>query len=70
MAEFELHTELLTNMEVEQLISKRGSTAVYLVRSTKTQQAYVLKHISVRLHCLALLTQLLLIRTITKLLKI
>lgn len=47
MAEFELHTELLTNMEIRQCVSHRGSTAVYLIQSTKTEQYYVLKHISV-----------------------
>ncbi len=47
MADIELHTELLTNMEIQQCLSQHGGTAVYLVKSTKSEQLYVLKHISV-----------------------
>lgn len=50
MAEFNLNTELLTNMEIQQCLSRRGSTSVYLVKSTKSEQQYVLKHISVPEH--------------------
>lgn len=47
MAELELHTALLTNMEIVDCLSRRGGTAVYRVKSTKSEQMYVLKHISV-----------------------
>lgn len=47
MAEQELHTALMTNMEVVDCLSRRGGTAVYQVKSTKSEQLYVLKHISV-----------------------
>lgn len=47
MADIELNTELLTNMEIQQCLSQHGGTAVYLVKSTKSEQLYVLKHISV-----------------------
>ena len=47
MAEIELNTALLTNMEVQECLSRRGGTAVYSVKSTKSDQLYVLKHISV-----------------------
>lgn len=47
MADIELHTALLTNMEIQRCLSKRGGTAVYCVKSTKSEQLYILKHISV-----------------------
>ena len=47
MAEFELNTALLTNMEVLECLSRRGGTAVYSVKSTRSEQLYILKHISV-----------------------
>ncbi len=47
MAEIELNTALLSNMEVLECLSRRGGTAVYSVKSTKSEQLYVLKHISV-----------------------
>lgn len=47
MAELKLISPLLSNMEVIKNLSIRGGTSVYLVRSTKTQQTYILKHISV-----------------------
>ena len=47
MAEIELNTALLTNMEIETCLGRRGGTTVYSVRSTKSDQLYVLKHISV-----------------------
>ena len=47
MAEIELNTALLINMEIQELLTRRGGTAVYRVKSTKSDQLYVLKHISV-----------------------
>ncbi|MCQ2420032.1 MAG: protein kinase [Clostridia bacterium] len=47
MAELKLISPLLSNMEVESCISSRGGTSVYIVRSTKTNQTYILKHICV-----------------------
>jgi len=47
LAEIKLNTELMTNMEVLTYLSRRGGTAVYSVRSLKSDQLYVLKHISV-----------------------
>jgi len=47
LAEIELNTALLTNMEIEACLGRRGGTTVYSVRSTKSDQLYVLKHISV-----------------------
>ena len=47
MAELKLISPLLSNMEVVECLSVRGAAAVYIVRSTKSGQTYVLKHISV-----------------------
>lgn len=47
MAELKLISPLLSNMEVVENVSVRGGTSVYIIKSTKTQQHYVLKHISV-----------------------
>jgi hypothetical protein len=47
LAEIELNTALLTNMEIEACLGRRGGTTVYSVKSTKSDQLYVLKHISV-----------------------
>ncbi len=47
MAELKLISPLLSNMEVEDCISSHAGTSVYIVRSTKTKQTYVLKHICV-----------------------
>lgn len=47
MAELKLISPLLSNMEVVKNVSIRGGTGVYLVRSTRTQQSYILKHISI-----------------------
>ena len=47
MAELKLVTPLLSSMSVESCISSRGGTDVFLVKSTKTGQTYILKHISV-----------------------
>ena len=38
---------LLSNMEVVKCISVRGGTSVYIVRSTKSNQSYYLKHICI-----------------------
>lgn len=47
MLELNLNTTLLTNMEPLSCLGKKGGTAVYLVRSNKTDQFFILKHISV-----------------------
>lgn len=47
MADIELNTALLTNMEIQECLAKRGGAAVYRVKSTKSDQLYILKHISV-----------------------
>jgi len=47
LAEIELNTALLTNMELLDCLGRRGGTTVYSVKSTKSEQLYVLKHISV-----------------------
>ena len=47
MAEIELNTALLTNMEVNECLGRKGGTTVYSVKSTKSEQFYILKHISV-----------------------
>ena len=47
MTEIQLNTELMTNMEIVDCLSRRGGTTVYSVKSTKSEQLYVLKHISV-----------------------
>lgn len=47
MAEIKLNTALMTDKEVEEQLYKHGDTAVYAVRSTKSHQPYILKHISV-----------------------
>lgn len=47
MAELKLVSPLLSNMEVVSRISVRGAVSVYIVKSTKTAQTYILKHISV-----------------------
>ena len=47
MAELKLVSPLLSNMEVVSRISVRGAISVYIVKSTKTAQTYILKHISV-----------------------
>ena len=47
MAEITLNTALMTNMEVVDCLSRRGGTAVYLIKSLKSDHFYVLKHISV-----------------------
>ena len=47
MLELNLNTTLLSNMEPLSCLGRKGGTAVYLVRSNKSDQFYVLKHISV-----------------------
>ena len=47
MAELKLISPLLSNMEVVECLSVRGAAAVYIVKSTKSGQTYILKHISV-----------------------
>ncbi len=47
LAELKLISPLLSNMEVVSCLSERGGTSVYLVRSTRSGQSYILKHISV-----------------------
>lgn len=47
MEDIALHTALLTNMEIQECLSRRGGTTVYCVKSTKSDQLYILKHISV-----------------------
>lgn len=47
MAELKLISPLLSNMELVSCLSERGGTSVYIVRSTKSGQSYILKHISV-----------------------
>ena len=47
MAEIELNTALLTNLEVNECLGRKGGTTVYSVKSTKSEQFYILKHISV-----------------------
>ena len=48
MAELKLISPLLSNMEVVECLSVRGAAAVYIVKSTKSGQTYILKHISYR----------------------
>lgn len=47
LAELKLISPLLSNMEVVSCLSERGGTSVYVVRSTRSGQRYILKHISV-----------------------
>ena len=47
MAELKLISPLLSNMELVSCLSERGGTSVYVVRSTRSGQCYILKHISV-----------------------
>lgn len=47
MSETNLNTTLLSNMEIMSCLGHKGGAAVYLVRSSKTDHFYVLKHISV-----------------------
>lgn len=47
MTEINLNTELMTNMELVERLSSRCGISVYTVKSEKSGQFYVLKHISI-----------------------
>ena len=47
LPELKMISPLLTNMEVVKCISVRGGTSVYIVKSTKSNQSYYLKHICI-----------------------
>lgn len=47
MSDIILNTTLLSNMEALSCLGSKGAVSVYLVRSNKSEQFYVLKHISV-----------------------
>ena len=47
LPELKLISPLLSNMELVKCISVRGGTSVYIVRSTKSNQSYYLKHICI-----------------------
>ncbi len=47
MSEMNLNTTLLNNMEIMSCLGRKGGSSVYLVRSSKSDHFYVLKHISV-----------------------
>ena len=47
MSEMNLNTTLLSSMEIMSCLGRKGGTAVYLVRSSKSDHFYILKHISV-----------------------
>ena len=47
MAEINLNTELMKNMELVEHLSTRSGILVYIVKSEKSSQLYVLKHISI-----------------------
>lgn len=47
LAELKLISPLLSNMELVRCLSERGGTSVYIVKSTRSDQSYILKHISV-----------------------
>ena len=47
MPELKMISPLLTNMELVKCVSVRGGTSVYIVKSTKSNQSYYLKHICV-----------------------
>ncbi|MBQ1264898.1 MAG: protein kinase, partial [Oscillospiraceae bacterium] len=47
MSELKMVSPLLSNMEVVRCVSNHGGASVYIVRSTKSQTNYILKHISV-----------------------
>ena len=50
MAEIKLNTALMTDKEIVDQLGRRGGTTVYLVKSTKSEHNYILKHISVPEH--------------------
>lgn len=47
LPELKMISPLLSNMELVQCISVRGGTSVYIVKSTKSNQSYYLKHIRI-----------------------
>lgn len=47
LAEIKLDTALMTDKEIVDQLGRRGGTTVYLVKSTKSEHSYILKHISV-----------------------
>lgn len=47
MPELNMISPLLSSMELVKCISVRGGTSVYIVKSTKTNQSYYLKHICI-----------------------
>ena len=47
LPELNMISPLLTNMELVKCISVRGGTSVYIVKSTKSNQSYYLKHICI-----------------------
>ena len=47
MPELNMISPLLTNMELVKCVSVRGGTSVYIVKSTKSNQSYYLKHICI-----------------------
>ena len=47
MPELKMISPLLTNMELVKCVSVRGGTSVYIVKSTKSNQSYYLKHICI-----------------------
>ena len=47
MAEINLNTELMTDMELVSKLSNRSGISVYTVKSVRTGQLYVLKHICI-----------------------
>lgn len=47
MPELNMISPLLSSMELVKCISNRGGTSVYIVKSTKTNQSYYLKHICI-----------------------
>ena len=47
MPELNMISPLLTNMELVKCVSVRSGTSVYIVKSTKSNQSYYLKHICI-----------------------
>ena len=47
LPELNMISPLLTNMELVKCVSVRGGTSVYIVKSTKSNQSYYLKHICI-----------------------
>ena len=47
LPELNMISPLLTNMELVKCVSVHGGTSVYIVKSTKSNQSYYLKHICI-----------------------